>query len=101
MEARKISVRGRAIVIDVEPLASIDPKDKGVVPLLKPNMEFSKPREKKLMKDVMKITRTSRRLAGIRLPTSGDSSSAGLGQGAQGPKGTEKVEVVEVVYASC
>lgn len=58
-KARKRSMRGKAMeVIDVEPLASIDPKEKDEVPLLKPKMDFGVPMEGKLMSDAMKITKT-------------------------------------------
>lgn len=71
VEARKRSVQEKAMeVIDVEPLASLDPKEQGMVPLLKQKMDFSTPMEGKLMGDAMKITRTSRRLAGMRPSTS-------------------------------
>lgn len=81
-EVRKRSTQGKAVeVIDVELLASIEPKRKGVVPLLKQKMEFSTPMEGILMSDVMKITRTSRRSAGLRSPTTGGSSSAGVSKG--------------------
>lgn len=48
-----------------------------------------------------KITRTSRRLASMRSPTPGGSSSARGNQGAQGSKETKKGEMAEEVYASC
>lgn len=53
------------------------------------------------MGDAMKITRTSWRLAGMRPPTPGGSSSAEGNQGAQGSKGTEKGEVAKGVYVPC
>lgn len=57
MEAKKISARGKAMeVIDVEHLASIKPKEKGMVSPLKRKMEFNTPIEGKLMGDFMKIT---------------------------------------------
>lgn len=45
-------------MIDVEPLASIDQKEKGEVPPLKQKMDFSVPIESKLMSDAIKITET-------------------------------------------
>lgn len=98
MEVRKRSAQGKAIeVIDVEPPASIDHKEKRMVPPLKWKMDFSMPLEGKLMGNAMKITRTSRRLAGMRPSTLRGSNSAGGNQRAQGSKG----EVAEEVYASC
>lgn len=98
VEARKRSARGKAMeVIDVEPLATIEPKGKGAMPPLKPKMEFSTPMEGKLMSDAMKITKTSRRLAGLRPPTTGGSSSTGVSKGTQVSKVIEREGAAEAV----
>lgn len=61
-------------------------------------MEFSTPMEGKLMSDAMKITRTSRRLAGLRPPTTGGSSSTGVSKGTQASKVIEREGAAEAVY---
>lgn len=99
VEARKRSTRGKTMeVIDVEPLASIDPTEKEEVPQLKQNMDFGMPIEIKLMGGAMKITRMSRRLAGMKPPTRGCSNSARGSAGAQGSRGAEKSEMRGVLY---
>lgn len=101
-EARKRSARGKAIeVVDVEPLAIIDSKEKVGVPPLKQKMDFGMHMEGKLMSDAMKIIRTSRRLAGIKPPTQRRSSSARGKQGAQEMREEEKGKVGREVYTPC
>lgn len=68
----------------MEPLANVDPDEKGKAPTLKRKMEFIFPMEGKLMSDALKITRTLRSLAGMRDPAPGENSSVGGGrQGVQ------------------
>lgn len=98
-KARKRSVRGKAMeVIDVKPLASIDPTEKvGIFPL-KRKMDFEMPLENKLIGDAMKITRTSRRLTGMKPSTAGGTGSAGGSAGIQGSKRGKKCEGKGAVY---
>lgn len=99
VEVRKRSARGKAMeVIDVEPLVSIEPKGKGAMPPLKRKMKFSTPMEGKLMFDAIKITRTSRRLAGLRPPIMGGSSSTGVSKGTQASKVIKREGAAEAVY---
>lgn len=101
-EARKRSARGKAMeVIDVEPLASIDPTEKGRVPPLKRKMGFEMHLESKLMGDTIKIIRTSRRLAGMKPLTPGGSSSVGGSAGIQGSRSFEKSGEKGAVYTPC
>lgn len=62
---------------------------------MKWKMEFSTTMEEKLMSDAMEITRTSRRLAGLRPPTTGGCSSIGVSKRTQASKGIEKERAAE------
>lgn len=65
-DARKRTAKGKIVdVIDLEPLAMVEPKGKGTMNPLKWNAKSSTPLGEKLMRDAMRGTRTSRRLAGL------------------------------------
>lgn len=101
-EAIKRSERGKSMeVIDVEPLASIDPGEKGGVLPLKRKVDFDMPMEGKLVSDFIKITRTSRMLVGMRPQTPGGSRCTGGKQQVQGVKEMGKKKMVEEVYTLC
>lgn len=71
-DARKRPAKGRSVdVIDLKPLAMVEPKKKGTLNPLKRIAEFSTPVGENLMADAMRGTRTSRTLTGLQVHTAG------------------------------
>lgn len=98
-DARKRTAKGKILdVIDLEPLAMIEPKGKGTMNPLKRKSEFSTPNGEKLMTDPMRGTRTSRRLVGLQVHTIGGTSGGTMGKTTAVPQEVDKAEQGEGVY---
>lgn len=98
-EARKQSTRSKTTeVIDMEPLAAVEPKGKNVMTPMKRKAETSIPMGGKLMADAMWSTRSSRRLAGLRASTVGVSSSGTVEKMSKEPIEVEKYDLSSEVY---
>lgn len=73
-KARKRTTRGKNTeMINLEPLAVIEPKEKSVMTPIKRKVETSTPMGGKLMADAMQITTSSRKLASLRASIAGVS----------------------------
>lgn len=77
-------------VINLEPLAFIEQKGKGPMTHVKQKIETGMPIGGKLMVDVMRSTRASRRLAGLRAHTTGGRSSGAGSKVTNAPIMVEK-----------
>lgn len=98
-DARKRTAKGKTVdVIDLEPLAMIEPKGKGTMNPLKRKSEFRISNGEKLMTEAMRGTRTSRRLVGLQAHTTRGTSGGIMGKTTAVPQEVDKAEQGEGAY---